>query len=79
MIERLVGDNNIHEINYSLLMHYEHNGFIPKCSFCENIISELVDEFFLMMNVGKPVAVAVQINSEKAEFYCKKCYDKLHC
>ena len=79
MITELAGDKGVHEINYSLLMYYEHNGFIPKCSFCENIISESVDEFFLMMNHGKPIAVAVQLDDDKAEFYCKKCYDKLLC
>ena len=79
MIESLTGSKGVHEINYSLLMYYEHNGFIPKCSLCDNIISQSMDEYFILRNTGRPVAVAVQISNEQAEFYCKGCYDKLHC
>lgn len=78
--EKVSNDSiNLKNIDFKLLLAYEEEGYIPKCNFCDNIISKVFSEFDIIMNMGKTVAVAIRVDDDNAEFYCKKCYDKLRC
>ena len=79
MIEGVYAGTTAREIDYRLLMFFESEGYIPKCSLCSVIISKSFTDEKLILNAGKPVAIAVQVSDDDAEFYCRTCYDKLLC
>ena len=66
-------------IDFEMLKKYEKNNYILSCSYCNNVIADTLSDFDVLTTLGKPVAVGITIDKDTAEFYCKKCFDKLRC